>query len=162
MLLNIKLLSIIIISCLGIIVYSNTYHCSFHFDDFSSIVTNPNIRHIHDLHHIWKNWPSRFITYLSIALNYHFYGVNVYGYHLVNFLVHLITSLLVWWLVRLTLLTPAMKGNKIADHGDWVALFAGLIFLTHPLQTQAVTYIIQRAASMATMFYVASLCLYIK
>jgi tetratricopeptide (TPR) repeat protein len=55
-----------------------------------------------------------------------------------------------------------MKDNKITQHANLIALFAGLIFVSHPLQTEAVTYIVQRAASMATLFYVATLCLYVK
>jgi tetratricopeptide (TPR) repeat protein len=86
----------------------------------------------------------------------------VFGYHLFNFGVHIVSAILVWWLTRLTLSTPAMKEDRIAPFADLIALFAGLVFVSHPIQTQAVTYIVQRAASMATLFYLASLCLYIK
>ena len=48
-----------------------------------------------------------------------------------------------------------MKENKITQHANLIALFAGLVFVSHPLQTEAVTYILQRAASMATLFYLA-------
>ena len=106
--------------------------------------------------------PRRFITYLSIAFNYHFHGLNVFGYHLFNLAVHLLSAFLVWWLALLTFSTPMMKEQKIARHANLIALFAGLIFVAHPIQTEAVTFIVQRAASMATMFYLASLCFYIK
>ena len=56
----------------------------------------------------------------------------------------------------MTFSTPAMKENKITQHANLIALFAGLVFVAHPLQTEAVTYIFQRAASMATLFYLAS------
>ena len=157
-----KLFAIIAISCLGIFAYSNTFHCSFHLDDRSSIAFNLAIRNIHDLQQIWNFWPSRFITYFSIALNYHFNGLDVGGYHLFNLLVHLGAAVLVWWLTRLTLATPVMKQEKIAKHADVISLLAGLIFVAHPIQTEAVTYIVQRASSMATLFYLASLCFYIK
>jgi protein O-mannosyl-transferase len=151
-----------IIFCLGILVYSNTFLCSFHFDDLPSIVGNLSIRNIHHLQAIWNFLPRRFILYLSIALNYHFNGLNVFGYHLFNLAVHLVSAVLVWWLTILTFSTPAMKGQRIASHAGIIALFAGLVFVAHPIQTQAVTYIVQRAASMAAMFYLASLCLYVK
>ena len=93
-----NLLSIVIISCIGIMVYSNSFNCSFHFDDYYSIVKNPHIRNIYDLHGIWCIRPSRFITYFSVALNYHFNGLNVFGYHIFNLVVHLISAILVWWL----------------------------------------------------------------
>jgi protein O-mannosyl-transferase len=156
-----KLLSIIAVSCLGIIVYSNTFFCSFHFDDFVFIVTNSCIKDLHGLQSIWDFWPCRFITFFSFALNYHFYQLNVFGYHLFNLAVHLFSALLVWRLVSLTFLTPVMKEERISRHAGLIALFTGLVFVAHPVQTQAVTFIWQRAASMAAMFYLASLCFYV-
>ena len=85
----IKLFSIILISCLGIIVYSNSFHCSFHFDDNFYIKNNPFVKDIQDLFNIWKFYPCRFITFLSFSVNYHFYGLNVFGYHLLNLIAHL-------------------------------------------------------------------------
>ena len=159
---RIKLLSIVLIAFLGIIVYSNTFYCAFQLDDDLSIVNNFFIRDLSNLHDIWAFWPSRFITYLSIAVNYHFHQLNLPGYHLFNLLVHIITALLVWWLIRLTLSTPVMITNRIARESDLIALLAGLVFVVHPVQTEAVTYVIQRAASMSSLFYLASLCCYIK
>jgi len=157
-----KFSSILLIICLGILAYSNSFFCSFHFDDAPSIVNNPAIKNLYHLKDIWNFWPCRFICYLSIAFNYHLNGLHEWGYHFFNLTVHLLSAFLVWWLTLLTLSTPLMRGNKINRHRDRIALFAALIFVSHPLQTEAVTYIVQRAASMATMFYLASLCLYIK
>ncbi len=86
----------------------------------------------------------------------------MFGYHLVNLTVHLLTAVLVWRLVLLTLATPAMKEEEITGHANVISLLAGLVFVAHPVQTESVTYIVQRASSMATLFYVASLCSYIK
>lgn len=157
-----KNFSILAIIGLGIIVYSNTFFVSFHFDDDAYIVNNFAIRNIQNLQSIWNVCPCRFITFLSIALNYHFHQLHVLGYHLFNLAVHLSTALLVWWLVLLTFATPALKEEKITSRADLIALFAGLIFVSHPLQIEAVTYIWQRAASMAAFFYLASLCFYVK
>ena len=158
----IKLFSIIMISCLGIIVYANTFNCSFHFDDNNFIVDNPAIKNIRDFLNNWEVYPCRFIIFLSIVVNYHFNNLNVFGYHVFNLGIHLVTAILVWWLTLLTFFTPAMKGNKITQHANLIALFAGLVFVSHPMQTEAVTYIWQRATSIAALFYLASLCLYIK
>lgn len=158
----IKLLSIILISCLGVIVYSNTFHCSFHFDDHFFIADNTAIKNIRDLQNIWKFLPCRFLFYLTLALNYHCYHLNVYSYHLVNLGFHIVSAILVWWFVLLTLSTPSMKKEAISEHAHLIALLAGSVFVSHPVQTEGVTYIMQRAASMATMFYLASLCFYIK
>jgi len=160
--LHIKVLSILAIVALGGIVYSNTFFCSFHFDDDAYIVNNFAIRNIHHLLDIWNVCPCRFITFLSIAFNYHFSKLNVFDYHLFNMTIHIGTAILVWWLVRLTFLTPVMKEEKIARYCDIIALLAGLIFVSHPVQIEAVTYIWQRAASLSAFFYLASLCFYIK
>ena len=159
---SIKLLSILLIACAGLIAYANSFHCAFQFDDQPSITGNLLIRNIHRLQDIWSYWPCRFLSYLSLALNYRLNGLDVTGYHIFNLSVHLMSALLVWWLVLLTLSTPVMKKDPSAGHALLMALTAGLVFVTHPIQTQAVTYIVQRAAAMATMFYLASLCLYVK
>ena len=156
------LLSIIIIPCLGILVYLNTLFVPFQFDDIPYIVDNPFIRNIHHLQDIWKFCPCRFVTFFSIAFNYHYHQLNVFHYHLFNLTVHLISAMLVWWLTLLTLFTPALKGDKITPHAKLIALLVGMVFVSHPIQTEAVTYIWQRAASMAALFYLASLCFYVK
>jgi protein O-mannosyl-transferase len=157
-----RLFSILLISCLGTIVYSDAFYCSFHFDDFEFIVNNSFIKNFQDLGNLWNYYPCRFLTFLSFALNYHMHRLDVFGYHLFNLLVHIISAILVWWLTLLTLTTPVMKENKISQHFNVIALFTGLIFVSHPVQIQAVTYIWQRSASLATFFYLISLCLYIK
>ena len=158
----IKAMSIISILCLGIIVYSNTFICSFHFDDKAYIVDNFAIRNFQNLLNYWQFYPCRFVTFFSLFVNYHFHQLNVFGYHLFNLAVHLATAIFVWWLILLTLSTPVMKENRITSHANLIALFAGLAFVSHPLQTEAVTYIWQRASCLAALFYVASLCFYIK
>lgn len=149
--LHISLFSITAILSLGILVYSNTFYNSFHFDDETSITDNFYIRDIRNIKNIWDFSPDRFITHLSIAFNYHLGGQNVFGYHVFNTLVHLASAILVWWL--LILIHPSTKK---------IAFFASLIFLLHPIQTQPVNYIIQRATLLAAFFYFAALCLYIK
>jgi len=156
------LLSILLICCTGAIVYSNTWLCSFQFDDKIYILNNISIRDIANLLNIFKFCPCRFLTFLSIAINYHCHQLNVIGYHLFNIAIHIACALLVWWLTLLTFSTPLMKKEKIADHANIIALFAGLIFVTHPIQIESVTYIWQRATSMAALFYLMSLCFYIK
>jgi len=154
--------ALILLCCLGIIIYSNTFHSSFHFDDAGFIAGDPGIRNPAHLRVIWNFWPTRFITYLSLAFNWQLSQSNTFGYHLFNLMVHLGGAILSWWLALLTFSTPAIKNQKISHHSDLIALFVGLIFLAHPIQTQAVTYIIQRATSLAALFYLAALCLYAK
>ncbi|MEI7999457.1 MAG: hypothetical protein WCH62_08140, partial [Candidatus Omnitrophota bacterium] len=104
-----RFLSIILISILGFIVYSNSFYSSFHFDDGTLVINLIPIRDISNLQAIWNFWPCRFITDLSLAINYHFHQLDVFGYHLFNIIIHLVSAILVWWLTLLTLSTPAMK-----------------------------------------------------
>ncbi len=150
------------ISCLGIIIYSNSFYCPFHFDDILYITDNPLIRNVHYLLNNWTFYPCRLITFLSLTMNYHFSGLHVLGYHLFNIGIHLLSALFVWWLLLLTFSTPAMKKDKITQHADLIALLAGLVFVSHPIQTESVTYVWQRTSSLSALFYLASLCFYVK
>lgn len=157
-----NILAVALLIIIGSAAYSNTFHSSFQFDDEWNIANNPDIRNLSDLRAIFNFMPTRFITDLSLAANYHFGRNNVLGYHIFNLLVHLCAAIMVWWLIVLTLQTPALRDKKISGHSGIIAFFTALIFVSHPVQTQGVTYIIQRAASLAALFYISALAFYVK
>ncbi len=166
---NLFILKIFLLISVGLACYANSFHASFQYDDYAVIVNNYAIFNLGNLKAIWNFYHTRFIGMLSFALNYHFHGTDVFGYHVVNFAIHLINAFLVWFLVALTLATRdtlhATRNNlsPVTCHVSRVtAFFAALLFLIHPLQTEAVTYIYQRITALATLFYLASLCFYIK
>jgi len=70
----------------------------------------------------------------------------VAGYHVVNLYIHIINALMVYWLVVLTFRTPFLSSSTLRARSNQVALFTGLFFACHPVQTQAVNYIWQRVA----------------
>jgi tetratricopeptide (TPR) repeat protein len=160
------LLQALVVVILGVLCYSNTFQVPFVLDDPQQIGENPVI---HDLANFFTNssgheyLPNRFIGNLTFALNYHFGGLNVVGYHVVNLVIHLANALLVYALVRLTLRTPflAPLSSPLPPHSSLVPLLASLLFVCHPIQTQAVTYIVQRLTSLATLFYLAALVLHV-
>jgi tetratricopeptide (TPR) repeat protein len=160
--LQLKVFAAIILIVFGFLIYSNILQNSFHFDDGPSIAQNYSIRDIKNPQGIWDFWPTRFVTYLTFALNYHLHKFEVLGYHLTNIAIHIFAGLCVWWLSLLTFSTAGLKNSQITRHKNAIAFFTGMIFLAHPLQTQGVTYVVQRAVSLAALFYLASLCLYIK
>ncbi|HAG50864.1 MAG TPA: hypothetical protein DCL42_05950, partial [Deltaproteobacteria bacterium] len=154
------LITFLLTTVSAFLIYSNTFSSPFHFDDTPNIVENYKLR---DLSIFWPPSDTRYIGSLSFALNYYFSGLNVFGYHLVNIIIHIINSILVWWLVILTFRTPVMERiNTNPQLKYFIAITASLLFVSHPIQTQAVTYIVQRFASLATLFYLLSLTLYIK
>lgn len=150
----------ITLCALGALIYSNIFRCPFVFDSEIYISGNAGIRDLWNLKAVWDIAPTRFLAFLSFALNYHFHGLSVAGYHIVDLCVHLCAALLVWALVRLTLAAPLMKGDPLSERPEPAALLCALVFVSHPLQTEAVTYIYQRTASMAALFYLLALCLY--
>lgn len=149
----------LLILLIGFIAYSNSFSVPFHFDDVRNIVENHQIK---DLGNFWPPIGSRWFGYLTFALNYRFHGLDVRGYHTVNLAIHVINALLVYFLIVLTFKTPYYAQSPLKDRSTVIALFSGLLFAAHPVQTQAVTYIVQRFASLATMFYLVSLVFYIQ
>lgn len=155
-------LSIIIISIVGIIIYSNTFNSGFYFDDGYNITENFLIKNMFRPDIIFNYNPSRFITLFSLSINYQLGGLNVTGYHIVNIIIHILTSLSVFWLTKTILSIPKISEKAKPAETGYIALFSALVFAAHPIQTQAITYIIQRAASLAALFYVASVLFYAK
>ena len=146
------------LTVLGVLIYSNTFRHSFVFDDFAA-TSNLAIRHL-DLWNLWQAFNTRFVVGLSLALNYALGQENVVGYHVFNLVVHILNAYFVYRLVCLTFRTPRMAGNPLDP--KLVGFLTALVFLTHPLQTQGVTYIWQRATSLAALFYLGALVFYIK
>ncbi|HNQ68868.1 MAG TPA: tetratricopeptide repeat protein [Bacteroidales bacterium] len=157
-----KLISLLIIIVLGVIVYSNSFECSFHFDDFDNIVNNTKIHDINDFESWWNYSANRPLSMFTFVLNYHFSELDVYYYHVVNILIHIINAMLVYWLSLLLLSSPTLRNHSLVQHKDVFALLVALLFVSHPLATQSVTYIIQRQAAMAALFYLLSIILYFK
>lgn len=143
---------------LGAVIYSNILHAPFVYDDRGTIVENETIKSLSESFVNISN--NRYVGLLSFAFNYAIGGLNVLGYHLVNNLIHVINALLVYYFVILVFKTPKMVTSTLSK--EFIAFSASFIFISHPLQTQAVTYITQRVTSMAAMFYLISVVCYLK
>jgi protein O-mannosyl-transferase len=168
------LIHVLLIATLGLLVYSNTFTVPFVLDDNVNIRDNPIIKSFDAFQNISEpiagqipqdvltHFKTRFIGYFSFALNYSLDGLDVAGYHLFNLAVHIINALLVYWLIILTFRTPFLARHENAcSNSAILAFISAFLFVCHPLQTGAVTYIVQRFASLATMFYLITLVLYI-
>ncbi|HER40154.1 MAG TPA: hypothetical protein ENO10_02945, partial [Salinimicrobium catena] len=158
----IPLLVLMVVPC---IVYFNSFDVPFVFDDLSNISDNQKV-HLYnlDLENIKKATFSglssnRWLPNLSIALNYYYGATDTWGYHLVNLVIHVLVGLVVYFLFFLTLTMPVVSFSSIRARE--ISLFAALIWSLHPLQTNAVTYIVQRMTSMAALFFLLSLLFYV-
>jgi tetratricopeptide (TPR) repeat protein len=138
--------------------YSNSFHGPFVFDDLISIVDNPSIRTFSGALSPPQatSVARRPVTNLTLALNYAAGGLDVRGYHLVNLLIHLLAALTLFGLVRRTLLSPALR-ERCARAATLPAMAAALLWALHPLQTESVTYVVQRAESLMGLFFLLTL-----
>ena len=153
--------SFIIIALISFLIYSNTLNSPFVFDDVSQIVENTKAGDLgYYLSRIFSG--SRSFVNATFAINYHFNELDVTGYHLVNIMIHAITGFMVYLLAVLTFKTPLLQGHPLQPYARMLPVCSALIFVAHPVQTQAVTYVIQRYASMAAMFYLMALVCFIK
>jgi len=157
---------IFLILIVGVSVYAFTLDVPFQWDEMKFITKSPVTKDLsYFLEPSKATGPARailrdrYVGYLTFALDYRAHGMEVAGYHVVN---HLAASLLVYFLVLLTFRTPCLEGSALKDKGPYIALLASVLFVAHPLQTEAVTYIFQRLASLVAFFYLLSLVAYIK
>jgi tetratricopeptide (TPR) repeat protein len=151
---------------LGLFIYSNTLKSPFVFDDGHNIRQNRHIRltelALKDIVTAGFKSPSsnRPIANITFALNYYFHQYNLIGYHCTNIIIHILTGIFLFLFVKNTLATPSLCCRY--ERYKWIPFFAAFLWLVHPLQTQSVTYIVQRMTSLAAMFYILSLLLYVK
>jgi hypothetical protein len=162
------LIAIGLIVGVAFLVYSNSFSVPFQFDDRPNITQNPIIQikvltwdRIGLLMKNTYQETIRLFSYLTLALNYYFGEFNVFGYHLVNFFIHVLAGIFLYWFLILTFNLPSLK-EKYGAISYKVALFTSLIFIAHPVQTQSVTYIVQRMTSLAGMFYLLAFVFFIK
>lgn len=160
---NFNLFSFLLILIVGLVVYANSFDGEFVFDDGVHIAQQRNIQELSRFTE-WSTWTKvndRPLAVYSLALNYHWNKLNVVGFHVFNTLIHILSSFFVFLICRLIfnrVSSISHDKRKLA----YLALFCALVFLVHPIQTQAVSYIIQRMTSMSALFYLASVFFYIK
>ena len=160
----------ILLFLLLIIIYGNSFDCSWHFDDYINIVENSKI-HLNSLS--WgeieqglygiggiTRW-QRPLSYFSFSLNYYVGGLDVFGYHVVNFSIHYIASVFLFLFLYHTLKLPILEGCY-GKHAYTIAFLSTVFWAINPVQVMAVTYIVQRMASMTAMFHIMAMYFYLK
>jgi tetratricopeptide (TPR) repeat protein len=138
--------------------YSTSFCGVFLFDDCANILYNTDIRSL------WPPWkfhhseftPGRALVGLTLAVNYAISGYAVWSYHVLNWLAHVVATLALYGIIRRALLAPGVP-QRFAGRAGPLALLIALLWGLHPLQTEAVTYIIQRAESLMGLFFLLTL-----
>ena len=156
-------LRLLFIVVAGFAAYSNTFEMSFNFDDAANIINNPVVREFNVSGFKQAFQSRRAFGILTFQINYFLSGVNVFWYHLTNLTIHISAALLLYAMISLLIRTPYWSTNQVASAEVLpVPFFTALLFVVHPVQTQAVTYIVQRFASLATLLYLAAIVGYLR
>ncbi|MEO1528662.1 MAG: tetratricopeptide repeat protein, partial [Planctomycetota bacterium] len=158
---NRRLAFAVLLVAAGLLAYENSMSGVFAFDDIPCIVNNESLRSLGDT---WTAGPDeipgglnrRVVGRWTFALNFAAGGLDVWGYHLVNIVIHVAAALLLMGIVRRVLLLPRMP-DSLREQAAVLAFCSALLWLVHPIQTESVTYIVQRLESMMGMFFLASI-----
>lgn len=160
---NFDLAALVIISLLALVAFLPSFYSSFHLDDYDQLIKN-NLKHISTVR-VFKIFPAtRWLVFLSFRANAAIHGYTPFGYHLVNFIIHIFNAFLIYKITSLLLFFIRRNGcgGAVGSSQKAVALFAAALFAVHPLQSQTVIYITQRLMLSATFFYLLSMYFFIK
>jgi hypothetical protein len=157
-----------------LLAYSDSFRVPFYFDDHRNIADNPLIKDLALYAQPWRahevqasgsqlnGFQTRFVAYLTFALDYRLHGTRVTGYHVVNLAIHIGAALLLFGIVRRAIALPFFGRSRLRGREESVALAAAALFALHPVQTQAVTYVVQRMASLAGCLCLLGLWSYLR
>ena len=152
-----------------LLIYSNTLDAEWHFDDRHSITDNSKIQLSEltvkslsqaiehpDASRIWRP-----LAYLSFSLNWYIGQDNVFGYHVVNILIHCVTAYLLFQVLLILFNSPNLNGRHAGDPFT-ISLLSAIMWAINPIHTQAVTYIVQRMTLLAALFYMGGVLFYLR
>ena len=137
------------LALLVLLAYRNSVTGGLHFDDTGVMLKDPYITGPGFGWEIFRLEQTRPLTYLTFHWNHLAHGANPWGYHVVNVLLHGGNSILVLLIALHSLPAPA-------------AFFAASLFAVHPLSTEAVNYVFQRATLLAACFALLSFLLFLR
>ena len=156
--------SCLFILVLGGLVYGNHLQNPFQFDTVAYITNHHRLDNINEqlnINYLWKEFIHRGLLQISLAFNVHLDGFRTFGYHLINMLLHLINSVLVYFVtLGIWSYLGSINSQSKDDETRFVALFTAVFFLIHPIQTESVVYIMSRSEVFAATFYLSSFLLF--
>jgi tetratricopeptide (TPR) repeat protein len=151
-----QLLAAAIVVLAAAFAYHNSLGAPFVFDDVSSIVENQTIRalgkSLQPPRSSGLTVNGRPVVNFSLAVNYALGGLNPRGYHLLNLAIHAGAGLALFGVVRRTL-----QRTRFNRDARLLALLIAVLWVVHPLQTEAVTYVVQRSEALMALFYLLTL-----
>jgi len=142
--------------------YAPSFLVPFQFDDYGRIASNEALQRGELLAALGWLGNSRLLASLTLWVDYHIYGDAPAGYHLLSLALHLVAACGVFALAAALCATPRLRGRGTPAYVLALATAAALVFAVHPIQSEAVAYIIQRSAVMAAAFYVWAVVCYVR
>lgn len=156
-------LSLILLIVLTTAAYWTSFRGALVFDDVPGIANNPTIRDLSRPELLLVaigpqggTLSGRPVPNLTLALNHAISGTDLWSYHTVNLLIHLLAGMTLFGLIRRTLLLPSIA-EKLRLRASSLALAVAALWSLHPLQTESVTYLVQRVESLMALFYLLTL-----
>lgn len=144
------ILDLLLLFLLAVAAYVSSFKGAWQFDDFRCIVSNSSLRG--QLIDVWHFSPGRFFVFLTFWGNYRLCALDTFWYHFVNLALHILNGFLFYYFL---LLLQEAAGKK--EERRFPAFLCAALFLAHPVNTQAVTYIVQRLELMCFTFFLMHL-----
>lgn len=159
------LFAAIVLAVAALVAWGNSFDGAFVFDDLWAIERNPSIRSLDPLGAFrgpdQSSVAGRPLVNYSLAISHAMGGTEPPAYHAFNLAIHFLAALALFDVARRTLRRPALA-DRFAARADSLALAIALLWMAHPIQTQSVTYVIQRAEAMVGLFLVLTLRSFIR
>ncbi|MFC1826327.1 hypothetical protein ACFLZQ_00140 [Thermodesulfobacteriota bacterium] len=150
------------------ISYANTLYSPFVLDDIHSFIEEPNVFVRDFSFDSFSKLSStvfgkaRLIPLATFSVNHYLAKGQMPLYHITNIVIHLLATLVVYWFIKTLLKTPVGASALRGISGAYFSFFVAALWALNPVQTNAVTYIVQRMTSISTLFYLAALTFYVK
>lgn len=142
----------------ALVAYSNSFSAPFVFDDEFSIVENPHIRSLSlDAFRApdQSSVAGRPIASFTLAIDHAIGGLDPASYHRTNLAIHILAGLALFGFLRATFAGDRLR-DRYGNRATPLAFAIALVWLVHPLQTESVTYVVQRVESLMGLFFLAT------
>ncbi|MBT3871552.1 MAG: tetratricopeptide repeat protein [Flavobacteriaceae bacterium] len=156
-----RIKALVLICFCGVVIFFSTVHSPFLYDDAHAIEDNPYIKDISKFQQMVgvQNIFNRSILLFTFSVNHEIGELDVFGYHLINILLHLCVVIVLYFLIQNLLI---IEEPKLIPTFHKLPLVVALIHLFHPINVESVTYLSSRSSVLVTLFYLLSFYLFIK